>query len=260
MKCFIVTGKDARQTEAAKYLEKLGYIVLQEEEAQLADYILLPTPLDIQNLGYTDILHKTKKGTVAFAGKICKQAYKTAEKAGVTLIDFLEREDLAMLNAIPTVEGTLEILIAERDKTLWSSDVVVTGYGRISKLLCHHLRALGTNVTVCARSAKDKAQAQAFGYKAVEITKLSKVVEKADIIINTVPALLIDEPILKTLKEDVFIVDLASRPGGVDFDMAEVLGINVNWALGLPAKTAPVTAGQFVVTSVLDIIKESEVC
>ena len=53
-------------------------------------------------------------------------------------------------------------------------------------------------------------------------------------IFNTVPVLLLSETVLKALPPETLVIDLASRPGGTDFDAAKRLGIRVVWALALP--------------------------
>ena len=55
-----------------------------------------------------------------------------------------------------------------------------------------------------------------------------------DVILNTAPVLLLDREVLQTVREDALVIDLASRPGGVDFAAAEALGKQVVWALSLP--------------------------
>ena len=62
--------------------------------------------------------------------------------------------------------------------------------------------------------------------------------------------------VLKRIKKDTLIIDLASRPGGVDFSAAKELGLRVIWALSLPGKIAPVTSGAIIKDTVMNIIKE----
>ena len=45
-KLFVVVGIDARQAAAGRVLERAGYAVGGAEQVALADYILLPLPLD----------------------------------------------------------------------------------------------------------------------------------------------------------------------------------------------------------------------
>ena len=58
-----------------------------------------------------------------------------------------------------TSEAALAILIENTEKTLFGSNILIIGYGRIAKILAEYLKALKANVTVCARKeiAKTKS-------------------------------------------------------------------------------------------------------
>jgi len=45
-------------------------------------------------------------------------------------------------------------------------------------------------------------------------------------------------------------------PTGVDFEVAQSLGINVIWALSLPGKVAPVTSGKIIKDTIINILTE----
>ncbi len=49
---------------------------------------------------------------------------------------------------------------------------------------------------------------------------------------------------------------MAPTSWGVDVEAAAALGVKVIWALALPGKTSPVTAGQIVADTVLGILAE----
>ena len=82
--------------------------------------------------------------------------------------------------------------------------------------------------------------------------------EGYDVIFNTVPAWVIDESVVKELSPSTLIIDLASAPGGIDRDLAQKCGIKVIWALSLPGKTSPVTAGKIIAQTVSDILNTEE--
>ena len=63
---------------------------------------------------------------------------------------------------------------------------------------------------------------------------------------------------LARLRPESLIVDLASRPGGTDFEAARRLGHRAIHALSLPAACAPDTAGEAVARTVLTILQERE--
>lgn len=49
---------------------------------------------------------------------------------------------------------------------------------------------------------------------------------------------------------------MSPTPSGVDFEAAAALGVQVIWALSLPGKTAPVSAGQIVAQTVREMFAE----
>ena len=85
---------------------------------------------------------------------------------------------------------------------------------------------------------------------------LPQAAAEADIIFNTVPAVILDKGVLSGLKRDCLVVDLASKPGGVDFETAKELGVQIIWALSLPGKVAPITAGDIIHDTVLNVLRE----
>ena len=62
---------------------------------------------------------------------------------------------------------------------------------------------------------------------------------------------------LEDVKPDCLILDLASKPGGVDLGRAGELGLTVIWALSLPGKVAPVTAGAAIKSTIYNMLREA---
>ena len=105
------------------------------------------------------------------------------------------------------------------------------------------LRALGANVTVAARR---KNQRDAAG-DAVSIGEMDGQLREFDIIVNTVPALVLTAQNLPLVKKDARIIDLASPPYGVDLTAAAHLELNAALESALPARYAPKAAARIVV-------------
>ena len=82
------------------------------------------------------------------------------------------------------------------------------------------------------------------------------VLKDFDLIFNTVPHQILGEKLLSKLNPKALVIDLASRPGGVDLFSAKALGIQVVWALSLPGKVAPHTAAETMKNTVLNILEE----
>ena len=161
-------------------------------------------------------------------------------------IDLLRQEELTILNAIPTAEGTIKVAIEETEITIHEANIMVLGFGRIGKILCKDFKNLGANIYCTARKQEDLTWIREEGYIPVTYKGLENYVKNIDIIVNTVPSLVIGENVLKLLKKDCLIIDVASNPGGVDKDMAKIYKIRAITALGLPGKIAPKTAAKYI--------------
>jgi dipicolinate synthase subunit A len=94
-----------------------------------------------------------------------------------------------------------------------------------------------------------------MGIQAFDTSELKDHVKNADLIFNTVPALIIDSAVLANVPHDVVIIDLASKPGGVDYPFAEKRGIKAILAPSLPGIVAPKTAGQILARTITRIMK-----
>ena len=108
------------------------------------------------------------------------------------------------------------------------------------------LKSLGAKVTVCARKKSAVSTAEIKGMKGVFIKDFMKIANDFDIIINTVPTVVINRDILENIKKDCLIIDVASSPYGVDFASAYELGIKALQCPSLPGKVAPKTAAKYM--------------
>ena len=143
---FAVIGTDARLAAAGRALARAGFAVGGPEQTALADYILLPLPLDESRTPLAELLRAAKPGALALGGKLSAQARQIAAEAGVELVDYFAREELILCNAIPTAEGCIGILMAERTRTLWNSAILLAGFGPVGQALGVRLAALGAAV------------------------------------------------------------------------------------------------------------------
>ena len=196
------------------------------------------------------------QGKTVLAGSVRPEIMEQAKEKQVTIIDYIKREELAVLNAISTAEGAIQIAIQETPKNLHGNNVLVLGFGRIGKVLSKMLDGIGANVSCEARKTSDLAWIKAYGYHPVNLTKLKENLSNQDIIINTIPYIVLDEEKLKEVKKDALIIDLASNPGGVDKKAVKELGINYVLALSLPGKVSPITSAEFIQETVYNIFNE----
>lgn len=181
-----------------------------------------------------------------------------AARYDIEVFDYYDREDFAVANAVPTAEGAICIAMRELPVTIDGMRAVVVGYGRIGKLLSAKLKALGADVTTTSRRAEDLAWTRAAGIRAAETSGLSELLHEIhpDVVFNTVPRIVLGEKELSECR-GALIVDLASKPGGVDIFAAGKLGMRVIWALSLPGRTSPVSAGRIIADIFSDYIEKA---
>lgn len=196
------------------------------------------------------------RGQKVFAGMISGELKSTFYEKGIKVYDYFEREELIVRNAIPTAQGVIKIIIENMPITIHGSTIAVIGFGRTAKVLVKMLKGLGANITVAARKCDALVWADIEGCEGVYINELSEKAKKFDILINTVPTLVVDEAILSKLKKDCLIIEIASAPWGIDFSAAQELGLSVVRPGSLPGKVAPKTAGKIVCDAIINIIKE----
>ena len=255
-KTFCVAGHDARQRAAAQALRLAGFRVVGPEAAALAEYVLLPMSQERVSDEVARILQMARPGTILLAGRPGAPLRRAAREANLPLADYFQRPELECLNAVPTAEGCLAMLLQIRQRTIWESDFLVLGYGRVGRAVARRLGVLGGHVTVAARSAEQRANARCAGHHAEPLSALETLLPAYDTVINTIPAPILTRAMLQKLPPEALVLDLASRPGGTDFAAAAELGIRAEHALALPGKCAPRTAGTLIAQTVLAMIEE----
>lgn len=175
---------------------------------------------------------------IFIAGNINENIYSELNKSYKSVIDIMKKEELVILNTIATAEGAVKIVIEGTEKILQGSNVLILGFGRVGKVVANKFSRMGCNVTCGARKATDLAWIQADGYKMLNINEMDNSISQFDIIINTVPKVIVNRNMLEIMKKDVLIIDLASNPGGIDRKAVQELNLNLNWALALPRENS----------------------
>lgn len=150
---------------------------------------------------------------------------------------YARREEYQIAIARLTAEGAIALLRPETG--LSSAHILLLGYGRIARLLARELQKAGALVTAAARSGEQRAWAEAEGIEALPLDALSGALDRFDVIIGTIPAPVLTEPLLALVRKDALLLELASAPGGIDAAAAHERGLRYIRAPGLPAKYAP---------------------
>lgn len=177
-----------------------------------------------------------------------------AQKYDLTLLETIDLEEIAIPNSIPTAEGAILIAMENSRITLHGSKTCIIGFGRVAITLARTLKALGAYVTVVARNRGQLARAAEMGCKKASYNDLAYILNEVNFIFNTVPAMILDQNLLQHANPESIIIDLASQPGGTDFEAANKYGIKAILAPGLPGKVAPISAGRVLAEVIPNLI------
>lgn len=277
MNTFGIIGGDLRQAYLSNLLVEDGYSVCtyglaswndtREEtlqQAAKARVVVLPLPLCREEgtlncvgnpITTAELFSMFHNDQVLLAGQVKPQQQEEAHGDGLTLTDYFQREELTVANAVPTVEGTIQIAMEQLPETLCGKDCLVLGYGRIGKLMAHRLAGLGARVTVSARKYGDLAWIQAFGWPPLRTDALAGHLGGFKVVINTIPSPILGRELLAELPADCLCIDVASRQG-IDLAAAEERGLKTVWARFLPGRMAPRTAAVAIRDTVYHILEE----
>ena len=217
------------------------------------------TPFSDKKVKIRSIIHNAN-GRMLIAGAIANKVYEMQNEEDeecLKIVDIMKKEELAVLNTISTAEGTIELMIANTNKIIHGAEVLILGFGRVSKTLANKLSALSCKVTCSARKDEALAWIKTYGYNAININNLeNENLKKYDFIINTIPQLIVTKEVLEKVRKDCLLIDLASKPGGIDRIFAKENGIELIWALALPGKVAPITSAEFIKDTIYNILRK----
>lgn len=207
------------------------------EIVETAECIFLPTPVrkleKIQG-EFEKIKQSLIKRQMVFGGVIPDSLQKELEEKEILCWDLMKEETVASANAKVTAEAAICEILQRSSYSIEGQKFVVTGYGRCAKELAVRLGALGGKVTILARRSEARKQAKKDGFCAVDFAYGPEEAYGARTFVNTVPAMVLTEPVFAEMHRDTLVLDLASYPGGCDLTAARKHQIPVVSALGLP--------------------------
>lgn len=265
-----VIGGDKRQAYLAEILEKEGYEVVTyavncvhgskvsslKEALKAVAVIAAPVPFlkggeifskeKKEDLSLEKILEYAPEGCKLFAGGIPTSFLKKAEEKGIICVDYLKDCRTVMENTVAVAEGTLAEAMKRSDRNLYKSFCIVLGYGRCGSTLASYLKRMGSHVAVYEKEEALKARATLLSDEVIEREKFPLYLEQADYIFNTIPAMVLPKALLEYVPKKALILDLASAPGGVDFEAAKDKEIQAVLLPGLPGSYAPKSSAEIL--------------
>lgn len=237
----LLIEKDARQHELGKLLKEQGYQVTVAAQCMDGDYdaVLLPAACSAEYITNEDSLHS---GQYVFGSNISDAVTKT----GVHVVEYMASDMVAYKNAAATAEGVIAEAIIGSPINLSGSKTLVIGYGRCGKILCHKLSGIGACVNVIERNEDHRAEAQSMGFCVFTPEDEGLDWGSFQYIFNTAPVQVLTGQQLCGVSQDVIILDIASKPGGVDYEYCRKYHLNARLLSGIPGKYAPKTSAHIL--------------
>ena len=267
MKTFSIISGDKRQFYIKEYLKNHGYNaeIITNMDFNNTDFIVAGTPF-VKNSEYINCDYYTgfpvdtflgllKPKQIVFAGSISEDVMNLCPK-DIKLIDVLRDEDVVWSNAMLTAEGLIGEIIKNTDFSLNNSKVLILGFGKCGTNIASRLFNLNCDVSIYDHTKKHLSQAASYEYKTLEKGDFSTLLNKFDIIINTVPEIIFSEYNMSLLKKSCVLFEIAGYPYGFDKKLSEKYGISLITCPGLPGKTAPKAAGELIAKSIISYLKQ----
>ena len=246
-------GTDRRQEYLRDLLSDSGYHVILAEDSPDLDLVtasakeeqnkilvLLPIPVSASLLGR--LKESLTPQHIVLGGNLPKDFTVFCKNQGIAYIDYFQSPAVAIENAVATAEGAICQAIQSSAVNLHQSRALVIGFGKCGEILADKLAGMKCRVTVSTRDAVARARAGAYGYFLLTDNDYSGF----DFLFNTAPARVIDAPVIDQLKPDAVIIDIASAPGGTDFNYCAKKGIQARLCPGIPGKYSPKSSARIL--------------
>lgn len=254
-----VIGGDKRTACMVPFFKEMGYRVIgyklchmKEEDTapdvmadslkqavELADVIVGGIPLEKKGIvNIKELSRHLRRRHRVFGGVISETFRQECDERGILCYDFMKDENIAIFNAVATAEGAILEALSHKDTNIHASKSLVLGYGRCGKVLAQKLKGLSAEVTVCSQDMIELSMAETMGMDSLLLNRLDERIGEFEYIYNTIPAVLLRGEILRELRKDVLVIDIASGKGGIDEKEARALKIHTLHCLGLPGKYA----------------------
>lgn len=241
----IIITADERQEKLASLLygkkKCCSWENYQSDKSSDEKVYVLPTPMSklerdmalVEKLK-EELIKRDKEKNCVFGGVIDQEWGRFFEGNNIRYYDFMKLPEVVEGNAHITAEATVAEVLRYSAYSIDGQQMLVTGYGCCGSRIAKMFAVLGADVMVAARRESVRKQVVEDGLKSCDFNEIKHVIGKMHTVINTVPTLVITEELISKMSTDSLIIDIASKPGGTDFEAASRYGITAKLSLGLP--------------------------
>ncbi len=271
-----ILGGDLRQCYTAEYLHSCGFhvtcfhtpdfpyhsgILLEQELSQAltqAEVILLPTPFskDGVHLFQADQQHppclsdelwsSLKPGQILAVYSLSQEKIHELEQKCCKVFQFSLSPVFARENAWLTAEGLLSEVIRYTPFSLSSARTLLLGYGCCGSAIGALFHPLCRSIYLLEQEQEKQGLAEKKGICPIQKEDFSTVLPRCSLVINTIPAAVLEPEWIRELPGSCHIFDIASSPFGFPGTVTEDYLLPYFRLPGLPGRFSPVSAGQAI--------------
>ena len=243
----IILTADKRQEKLVALLEgeKISYAWEENSTKKEACEKIYVLPIPVIKLDRNQLVKEklkqelikvSQKGEIVkvFGGVINEEWKSFLDAYQIPYWDFMKLPEVVEGNGWITAEATIAEVLQQSEKSIFGQKVLITGYGCCGEKIAKLFAKLGARVIVAARRGAVRETVVKDGFEAIAFEQLEKTLVDVATVINTVPAQVLTEDCIRRMPHESLIIDIASKPGGTDFEAAKRYGIKAKLALGLP--------------------------
>lgn len=248
-----IYGNDKRMEYVESWLYSCGYECDTDLEHMNENTILITSPPVNINV-FNEIKTKLQPKQLFIGGAIKADVINELKKMNIRYYDYLKWENVVEENALLTAKGIIQEATS-LNIYIEQSNCLVSGYGYCAKAIAKEIKNKGGKVDIIARNTSLKDEILSNGYEFINLNNYSNVnMDKYSYVFNTIPALVINSKMIEKFSDNVMIFDIASFPGGVDFEYCKNNNIFTRHSLGIPGKLYPKEAGTIIAKAIVNKI------
>lgn len=247
---FFIDLSDKRNNYIANSLSNIGHTVIKHDfennQGTAGDgFIFSPA----KKFSLAEI-ERFPSGVIVFAGNFTEELKYILNKKNIKHINLLNDENFVIKNAKLTAEGVLALMIGCTGKSIFENKILILGSGRVGLAIASLLNKLTVNSDFAIFHNDKFAIASFYCNKVVFKDELPNEIGKYDIIINTVPAKILDDEILNKINKKASILEIASV-NCLNKDLLNLYTFNYILAPALPQVYSAESAGTIMLESIL---------
>lgn len=199
-----------------------------------------------------DDISSLKNNTNLICGNLPETQINALNHKNIKYFNILNDEVFAIKNSWLTAEAVLSIILEKTPKSIFETNILILGSGRVGKATRTLFSKLGLNkFSLTSRNYNEYAENFLMCKNNFLEEEFLENLSDFDVIINTIPAITIAEKYYSRINKNCLFLEIASIET-INKSLAEFEYITCP---ALPQKYSPSTAGQLFMEAILKVLK-----